>query len=80
MVVFAISLLSYFFQAKEIFSKMYPDSEFLPRAPDPEEILLEGDESAPGPVFEGDNGGAVEGDSGGAEDNGNKTELVDEEG
>ena len=65
-------LFSYFFQAKEIFNKMYPDSEFLPRAPDPEEIVLEGDESAPGPVFEGD--------SGGAEDNVNKTELVDEEG
>lgn len=33
---------------------MYPNSEFLPRAPDPEEILLEGEESAPGPVFESD--------------------------
>ena len=72
MVVYAIFLFSYFFQAKEIFNKMYPDSEFLPRAPDPEEIMLEGDESAPGPVFEGDNGGA--------EENVNKTELVDEEG
>jgi len=71
-VVYVIFLFSYFFQAKEIFNKMYPDSEFLPRAPDPEEIMLEGDESAPGPVFEGD--------SGGAEDNVNKTELVDEEG
>lgn len=60
-----------FFQAKEIFNQLYPDCEFLPRAPDPEEIVLEGDESAPGPVFEGD--------SGGAEDNVNKTELVDEE-
>lgn len=57
-------------QAKEIFSKMYPDSEFLPRAPDPEEIVLEGDESAPGPVFEGDTERA--------EDNGNRTDLVDE--
>ncbi|XP_039295331.1 rab proteins geranylgeranyltransferase component A 1 [Nilaparvata lugens] len=37
-------------QAKEIFTKMYPDSEFLPRAPDPEEIVLEDDE-APGPAF-----------------------------
>lgn len=90
MVVYAIFIFSYFFQAKEIFNKMYPDSEFLPRAPDPEEILLEGDESAPGPVFEGDSGGAEDngssggaednGDSGGAEDNVNKTELVDEEG
>lgn len=32
---------------------MYPDDDFLPRAPDPEEIVLEGDE-APGPKFEGD--------------------------
>ncbi|XP_018335207.1 rab proteins geranylgeranyltransferase component A 2 [Agrilus planipennis] len=31
--------------AKGIFEKMYPDSEFLPRAPDPEEIVIEGDES-----------------------------------
>ncbi|KAK2586255.1 hypothetical protein KPH14_001511 [Odynerus spinipes] len=40
-------------QAKEIFKSMYPDEDFLPRAPDPEEIVLEGDE-APGPKFEGD--------------------------
>lgn len=66
------SLFSCSFQAKEIFSKMYPDSEFLPRAPDPEEIILEGEECAPGPVFEGD--------SGRAEDIENTTELVDEEG
>ncbi|XP_066581307.1 rab proteins geranylgeranyltransferase component A [Prorops nasuta] len=39
-------------QAKNIFKSMYPDEEFLPRAPDPEEIVLEGDE-APGPKFEG---------------------------
>lgn len=30
---------------------MYPDDDFLPRAPDPEEIVLEGDET-PGPKFE----------------------------
>jgi hypothetical protein len=48
---------------------MYPDSEFLPRAPDPEEILLEGEESAPGPVFEGD--------SAKVENDGNKTEVGD---
>ncbi|KAL7289860.1 hypothetical protein TKK_0016258 [Trichogramma kaykai] len=41
-------------QAKEIFKSMYPDEDFLPRAPDPEEIILEGEE-APGPKFEGDN-------------------------
>lgn len=33
---------------------MYPSDDFLPRAPDPEEIVLEGEE-APGPKFEGDN-------------------------
>lgn len=38
-------------QAKSIFSKMYPDSEFLPRAPDPEELSLEVDEAA-GPPFQ----------------------------
>ncbi|KAK0081054.1 hypothetical protein PV325_012890 [Microctonus aethiopoides] len=38
-------------QAKTIFTTMYPDEDFLPRAPDPEEIVLEGDE-APGPKFE----------------------------
>lgn len=30
---------------------MYPQEDFLPRAPDPEEIILEGDET-PGPMFE----------------------------
>lgn len=33
---------------------MYPNDDFLPRAPDPEEIVLEGEEE-PGPKFEGDN-------------------------
>jgi len=37
-------------QAKEIFNKMYPECEFLPRAPDPEEIVLD-DDSEPGPAF-----------------------------
>ena len=48
--------LHFFFislQAKEIFKSMYPNEDFLPRAPDPEEIVLEGDET-PGPRFEGD--------------------------
>ncbi|XP_076397043.1 rab escort protein isoform X2 [Megachile rotundata] len=40
-------------QAKSIFKSMYPEEDFLPRAPDPEEIVLEGEE-APGPKFEGD--------------------------
>lgn len=43
-----ISMLS-FLQAKEIFFKMYPNEEFLPRAPDPEELVLDDgdDESKP---------------------------------
>lgn len=41
-------------QARQIFTKMYPEEEFLPRAPDPEEIILEGDETTPGPSFDGD--------------------------
>lgn len=32
-------------QAKDIFKNIYPDEEFLPRAPDPEEIVIEGDEN-----------------------------------
>ncbi|XP_076629473.1 rab escort protein [Colletes latitarsis] len=40
-------------QARSIFKAMYPEEDFLPRAPDPEEIVLEGEE-APGPKFEGD--------------------------
>lgn len=35
---------------------MYPDAEFLPRAPDPEEIILDGDEET-GPKFETDASG-----------------------
>lgn len=31
------------FQAKRIFQKLYGDEEFLPRAPDPDEIIIEGD-------------------------------------
>lgn len=29
-----------FFQAKNLFSKIYPTEEFLPRAPDPDEIII----------------------------------------
>ncbi|KAK4886577.1 hypothetical protein RN001_002848 [Aquatica leii] len=32
-------------QAKEIFTSIYPDFEFLPRAPDPEEIIIEGEDN-----------------------------------
>jgi hypothetical protein len=31
---------------------MYPDDEFLPRAPDPEEIILDDDEDKPKPPEE----------------------------
>ncbi|KAJ8960384.1 hypothetical protein NQ314_006074 [Rhamnusium bicolor] len=31
-------------KAKEIFQEIYPDTEFLPRAPDPEEIIIGGDD------------------------------------
>ncbi|PSN42493.1 hypothetical protein C0J52_09794 [Blattella germanica] len=58
-------------QAKEIFNRMYPDNEFLPRAPDPEEIVLDGEDGSPGPAFEGEN----KDEAGGEEDNENKTEL-----
>lgn len=30
-------------QAKKIFAQIYEEEEFLPRAPDPEEIIIEGD-------------------------------------
>lgn len=30
-------------RAKKMFNEIYPDDEFLPRAPDPEEIIIEGD-------------------------------------
>lgn len=40
-------------QAKEIFKDLYPDEEFLPRAPDPDEIVCEG-EDATAPKIEYD--------------------------
>ena len=49
---------------------MYPDCEFLPRAPDPEEIILEGEDGSPGPAFEGDT--KTEGEE---ENNEDKTET-----
>lgn len=33
-----------FVQAKNIFKEIYPDADFLPRAPDPDEIII-GDEA-----------------------------------
>lgn len=32
-----------FLQAKQVFDVVYPNSEFLPRAPDPEEIVIDGE-------------------------------------
>ncbi|KAI5702784.1 hypothetical protein M8J75_004113 [Diaphorina citri] len=40
-------------QAKEIFTKMYPGEEFLPRAPDADEIITD-DNAEVGPAFEPD--------------------------
>uniref|UniRef100_A0A8D8Y315 Rab proteins geranylgeranyltransferase component A n=3 Tax=Cacopsylla melanoneura TaxID=428564 RepID=A0A8D8Y315_9HEMI len=40
-------------QAKEIFTKMYPGEEFLPRAPDADEIVTD-DNAEVGPAFEAD--------------------------
>ncbi|XP_003748331.1 rab proteins geranylgeranyltransferase component A 1 [Galendromus occidentalis] len=34
-------------QAEEVFRKMYPDEEFLPRAPDPDEIILDFEDGVP---------------------------------
>ncbi|CAG4941494.1 unnamed protein product [Colias eurytheme] len=38
-------------QAEQVFKKICPGEEFLPRAPDPEEIIFE-DDSTPGPDFQ----------------------------
>ncbi|CAH2244535.1 jg8450 [Pararge aegeria aegeria] len=38
-------------QAEEIFKKICPGQEFLPRAPNPEEIVFE-DDATPGPEFQ----------------------------
>ncbi|XP_045763212.1 rab proteins geranylgeranyltransferase component A 1 isoform X2 [Maniola jurtina] len=40
-------------QAEQIFKQICPGQEFLPRAPDPEEIVFE-DDAAPGPEFRDD--------------------------
>lgn len=34
------------FQARDLFAKLYPIEEFLPRAPDPEEIIFGDDETS----------------------------------
>lgn len=63
-------------QAKEIFTKMYPDCEFLPRAPDPEEIVLD-DDSEPGPSFKGEGDSEKEGEK--SDDGTEKEEKLSEE-
>ncbi|VVD03468.1 unnamed protein product [Leptidea sinapis] len=42
-------------QAEQIFKSICPGEEFLPRAPDPEEIVFE-DDATPGPQFQKDEG------------------------
>ena len=37
---FKLYFIFFCIQAKSIFSKLYPEDEFLPRAPDPEEIII----------------------------------------
>lgn len=39
-------------QAKTTFNEIYPNDEFLPRAPDPEEIIIEGDAAPTTPTSE----------------------------
>lgn len=39
---YALDYDMYIEEAKEMFSKLYPDEEFLPRAPEPDEIVMEG--------------------------------------
>lgn len=39
---FALDYDSSIAEAKEMFQKLYPEEEFLPRAPEPEEIIMEG--------------------------------------
>lgn len=55
---------------------MYPDCEFLPRAPDPEEIVLD-DDSEPGPSFKGEGDSEKEGEK--SDDGTEKGEKLFEE-
>ena len=54
-------------QAERLFKKMYPDLEFLPRAPDPEEIVIEGDSPVPDAEDEKGNPTELEEDDGDAQ-------------
>lgn len=38
-------IFRFFLQAKNLFTKIYPTEEFLPRAPDPDEIIIGDDDS-----------------------------------
>lgn len=56
-------------QAKDVFHEMFPGEEFLPRAPDPEEIILDfEDSSATSAAAGGDNADTVEQAAKGEED------------
>lgn len=39
------------FQAKKVFLSMFPDEEFLPRVPDPEDVITEDAENPPSQPF-----------------------------
>lgn len=47
-------------QAEQIFKKICPGEEFLPRAPDPEEIVFE-DDVTHGPAFRQEDGDEADG-------------------
>lgn len=65
-------------QARSIFGRMFPGEEFLPRAPDPEEIAFDnqGTEPKQGDTFEGD--GSSEGKSDGSEGQGKEAEKAEQ--
>lgn len=68
-------------EARKLFSEAFPESEFLPRAPDPDEIILGGDDSEPS-VSKEEGGGIAENsfeDNGKSEDN-EKSVIKTEEG
>ncbi|KAK8401361.1 hypothetical protein O3P69_002848 [Scylla paramamosain] len=65
-------------QARSIFGRMYPGEEFLPRAPDPEEIAFDnqGTEPKQGDTFEGDD--SAEGKGDGVEGQGKEAEKTEQ--
>uniref|UniRef100_A0A0N7ZC84 Rab proteins geranylgeranyltransferase component A n=1 Tax=Scylla olivacea TaxID=85551 RepID=A0A0N7ZC84_SCYOL len=65
-------------QARSIFGRMFPGEEFLPRAPDPEEIAFDnqGTEPKQGDTFEGDD--SAEGKGDGVEGQGKEAEKTEQ--